>query len=95
MLNVTGVENYKGVIQKGDNYTIVEEGYDYYRLKNRTYIPKFTVGPVIEDDDPQEYEPSYWEIENDYDLKRGKANEKATGMYDKSGKRIKRKVKPR
>lgn len=56
---VRGNVNYKGIVEKGKNYIIKdEEGYDWYKLHNGTYIPKFTVGPIYEDDEG-EFEEEY------------------------------------
>lgn len=65
VLNVTGQVTYKGVIEKGKTYRIRSEGYDYYELLNGTYIPKFTCGPVFEDDPELNHKEEYLEDYND------------------------------
>ena len=82
MLTVTGVCNYHGVIQKGTNYRIISEGRDFYRLANLIYIPKFTVGPVIEEDE-EDYEYFNFNEDNTANKYKGKQNSTRNPSFTK------------
>ncbi len=95
---VIGKINYKGVIQIDNYYTLrEEEGPDWYRLLNGTYIPKTVVGHVYEDDSDDEYLP-YYDPEGLYEeqiaaMKKQRALERKPG-YNKF-KEMKKKARER
>ena len=60
-----GLQNYHGKIQKDNVYYVTEEGRDWFKLLDRTYIPKFVLSRVYieesEDDLPE------WNADGIYD----------------------------
>lgn len=77
--------NYKGKIEKDTRYTIKAEGRDWYQLIDNTYIPKFVLSPVYDNEieyDEEEY--SYDDDRKKPPIRKNNSNTKYPQRNDKT-----------